>query len=123
MSFKLGKRSKNRLKGVHEDLVAVVELAITKTEVDFAVIEGMRTIQRQEKLFASGASQTLKSRHLIGEAVDLGAWVDGGIEWSWPLYHKIAKAMKEAAEELDVKITWGGDWVSFKDGPHFQLEH
>ncbi len=121
--YKLGKRSLSRLKGVDGDLVRVVKRAIQISEVDFTVLEGMRTLQRQEKLYKSGASQTMKSRHLIGEAVDLGAWVDGGVEWSWPLYYKIAEAMKEAADELGVKITWGGDWVSFKDGPHFQVEH
>ena len=69
----------------------------------------------------SGASQTLSSRHITGHAVDLGAWVDNQVDWSWPLYYKIAEAMKAAAKQLDVPIEWGGDWKSFKDGPHYQL--
>ena len=119
--FTLGHRSKQRLKGVHPDLVKVVERAIQFTTVDFAVLEGLRTPERQKALVEAGASQTLNSRHLTGHAVDLGAWVADEVRWDWPLYHKIAAAMKEAAKQVDVPIEWGGDWRNFKDGPHFQL--
>lgn len=121
MSYVLGKRSKQRLEGLHADLVSVVELAITKTSIDFTVLEGMRTVERQRELVAKGASTTMNSRHLDGHAVDLGAYVDGTVRWDWPLYHKIADAMKEAALELKVDMDWGGDWKSFPDGPHYQL--
>lgn len=121
MPFKLSSRSLGRLAGVHDDLVSVVERAIQITEVDFTVLEGLRSQSRQKELFAAGATTTMNSRHLTGHAVDLGAWVTGGIRWDWPLYHKIAAAMKQAADELGVAIEWGGDWESFKDGPHFQL--
>lgn len=121
MPFKLGLRSKLRLRGVHPDLVKVVELALTRSEIDFTVLEGLRYRERQKELFAAGASSTMNSRHLTGHAVDLGAWVNGGVRWDWPLYHKIAKAMKSAAAELGITITWGGDWRSFPDGPHFEL--
>ena len=60
--------------------------------------------------------------HSTGKAVDLAAVVDGQVRWDWPLYSKLATAMKRAAEILNVKIEWGGDWVTFKDGPHFQLK-
>lgn len=120
-NYVLGARSKTRLNGLHKDLVAVVERAIEITGVDFTVLEGMRTLARQKKLVAKGASKTLNSRHLTGHAVDLGAYVDGTVRWDWPLYHVIAKAMKQAAEELNVDMDWGGDWKSFPDGPHFQL--
>ena len=119
--FTLGPRSKARLQGVNPDLVKVVERAIKLSEVDFTVIEGMRTLERQRKLVDSGASQTMKSRHLTGHAVDLAAWVDDQVDWSWPLYHKIAAAMKQASAQVGVPIEWGGDWANFKDGPHFQL--
>ena len=119
--YTLGVRSKSRLKGVHPDLVKVVERAIQITTVDFTVLEGVRDPQRQRTLVDSGASQTLNSRHITGHAVDLGAWVDDQVDWSWPLYHKIAAAMKEAAKQVGVPIEWGGDWRTFKDGPHFQL--
>ena len=120
--YKLGARSKQRLKGVHDDLVRVVERAIEITTVDFTVLEGLRDPERQKTLMESGASQTLNSRHITGHAVDLGAWVDGEVRWDWPLYHKIAKAMKTAAAELGVAIVWGGDWSRFKDGPHYELD-
>jgi peptidoglycan L-alanyl-D-glutamate endopeptidase CwlK len=119
--FTLGPRSKARLQGVNPDLVKVVERAIKLSEVDFTVIEGLRTLERQRKLVDAGASQTMKSRHLTGHAVDLAAWVDDQVDWSWPLYHKIAAAMKQASAQVGVPIEWGGDWTSFKDGPHFQL--
>lgn len=121
MTFKLGPRSVARLKGVHPDLVKVVERAIQLSTVDFTVLEGLRTIERQKALVDAGSSQTMNSRHLDGHAVDLGAWVDGQVDWSWPLYSRIADAMKRAAKEVGVPIEWGGDWTKFKDGPHFQL--
>ena len=119
--FKLGSRSKSRLVGVHPDLVKIVERAIELSTVDFTVLEGLRTVERQKELVAAGASQTMNSRHITGHAVDLGAWVGTGVRWEWPLYPKIADAMKAAAQELGILVEWGGDWKTFKDGPHFQL--
>jgi peptidoglycan L-alanyl-D-glutamate endopeptidase CwlK len=120
--YVLGARSKTRLVGVHQDLVDVVERAIEITEVDFTVLEGMRTLERQKKLLAKGASTTLRSRHLTGHAVDIGAYVDGTVRWDWPLYYKLADAMKQAAKDVGQDdLEWGGDWRSFKDGPHYQL--
>jgi len=121
MPYQLGAKSWRNLAGVHPDLVSIVERAIQITPVDFAVLEGLRSPARQKRLVESGASTTMKSRHLTGHAVDLGAWVDSQISWDWPLYHKIAAAMKQAARELRIPLEWGGDWVSFKDGPHYQL--
>jgi peptidoglycan L-alanyl-D-glutamate endopeptidase CwlK len=120
MLYKLSQRSIDRLKGVHPDLVSVVKLAIERSEIDFMVIEGLRTKERQKELVAAGASKTMNSRHITGHAVDLAAYING-IRWDWPLYEKIAKAMKQAAYELNIRIEWGGDWKSFKDGPHFQI--
>ena len=119
--YSLGKRSRERLNGVHPDLVKVVERAIEISTVDFAVLEGLRTPERQKVLKEAGASQTLNSRHITGHAVDLGAYVGGSIRWDWPLYYQIADAMKTAAAELDIPLTWGGDWKTFPDGPHFEL--
>lgn len=119
--FTLSPRSYKRLEGVHPDLVRVVERAIAITEVDFVVLEGLRTRARQEQLLKAGASRTMNSRHITGHAVDLGAWVNKEVRWDWPLYAKIATAMKQAATELNVPITWGGDWRTFKDGPHYEL--
>lgn len=121
MTYNLSKKSRDRLAGVHPDLVKVVERAIEITEIDFAVLEGVRSKTRQEQLVKAGASQTMRSRHLTGHAVDLGAYVAGSVRWDWPLYHKIAVAVKQAAAELQIPIEWGGDWTTFKDGPHWQL--
>ena len=116
--YKLSLRSKQRLSGVHPDLVDVVKRAIEITEQDFSVTEGIRHIERQRQLVATGKSTTLNSRHLTGHAVDL---VPYPVSWDWEYFYPIADAMKQAAEELDVDLEWGGDWKSFPDGPHFQL--
>ena len=121
MTYELSKRSKDRLTGVHPDLVRVVKKAISISDIDFTVLEGVRSIARQKQLVKSGASQTMRSRHITGHAVDLGAYVGGSIRWDWPLYYQIADAMKAAAAELEVPLTWGGDWKTFPDGPHFEL--
>jgi len=121
MTFKLSARSRKAMEGVHSDLVRVVERAIQLTTVDFVVLEGRRTVERQKELFAQSATKTMNSRHLTGHAVDLAAWV-GSVRWDWPLYNHIASAMKQAARELNVPVIWGGDWISFRDGPHFELD-
>ena len=122
MSFRFGKRSLQRLEGVHPDLVAVCHEAIKRTPIDFAIIEGIRSLKRQEELLAKGASTTMRSRHLTGHAIDMAPYVDGEIRWDWPLYHQIAPHFKEAADHLGIKgLEWGGDWKSFPDGPHWQL--
>lgn len=118
MTYRLSQRSKQRLSGVHPDLVAVVKRAIEITEQDFAVTEGVRNIDRQRQLVAKGKSTTMNSRHLTGHAVDL---VPFPVSWDWEYFYPIADAMKEAAKELKVSLEWGGDWKSFPDGPHFQL--
>lgn len=109
MGYVLGNRSKQKLEGVNPRLVAVVERAIEISEQDFSVICGLRTLQEQEALVAKGASQTMKSKHLEGNAVDLMAWVDGG-RWELNLYDEIADAMLKAAKELGVSLRWGAAW-------------
>jgi peptidoglycan L-alanyl-D-glutamate endopeptidase CwlK len=121
MGFALGQRSRERLKGVDDRLVKVVERAIEITEVDFTVLEGLRTPERQKQLVNEGFSQTLKSKHLTGHAVDLGALVNGVVSWDKEPYYKIEKAMKQAAQELNIKVRWGGDFKSFFDAPHWEL--
>lgn len=121
MGFKLGKRSLSNLEGVHPDLVKVVNRAIELTQVDFTVIEGLRTKERQAQLLKEKKTTTSNSRHLTGHAVDLAAWVDGTVSWNWDHYYKIAEAVKQAAKELNISIEWGGEWKSFPDAPHWQL--
>lgn len=119
--YRLGRRSKASLKGVHPDLVRVVKRAIQITPIDFTVLEGRRSLARQKRLKASGATRTLNSRHLTGHAVDIAPYVGRKVSWHWPHYHVLAKAIKRAAKLEGVRITWGGDWKRFVDGPHWQL--
>lgn len=128
----LDARSITRIQGVHPDLISVVNRAVELTDTPFIITEGLRTLERQKKLVAAGASTTLRSRHLTGHAVDVAAFVDmdgsddytsgDNIRWDWPLYSRIASAMKGAAFQLNIPIVWGGDWKTFKDGPHFELD-
>ncbi len=120
MSYNLGKRSLQSLSGVHPDMVAVVKLAITITEQDFTVIEGIRNINRQRELYKAGKSTTMNSRHITGHAVDMVPWP---VDWNdLERFEVMSEAMKTAAEELDIPIVWGGDWKSFYDAPHFELD-
>ncbi len=120
--YTLSKASLAKLEGVNPTLVEIVKKAITLTEVDFRVTEGLRTLERQTMLFHAGHSTTLRSKHINGYAVDVVALPGGQVSWEMPYYEKIAAAFKKAALTLQVKdLVWGGDWKSFKDGPHFQL--
>lgn len=117
----LAPRDKQRLDGVHPDLQRIIRRAAETTELPFAVLEGLRTKARQKQLVASGASKTMNSRHLTGHAVDIAPLDEKGISWAWPLYHRLALVVKQAAGREKVPIEWGGDWTRFKDGPHWQL--
>jgi peptidoglycan L-alanyl-D-glutamate endopeptidase CwlK len=121
MTFSLSQKSIDTMNGVKDPLVNVVKRAIQISEIDFKVLEGVRTLERQKELYARKVTQTLNSKHLTGDAVDLGALRDGQITWDKQSYATIAKAMKQAAKELQVNIRWGGDFKTFFDGPHFEL--
>ena len=149
MAFKLSKRSLARLEGVDERMVRVVKTAISVSTIDFGVIQGLRTIEEQRELVAKGASQTMKSKHIDGLAVDLMAYIGSRGSWELTLYDNLAYAMKIAAEEEDVQVRWGAAWHindirefdgtmqdamneyidlrrsqgrrPFIDGPHFEL--
>lgn len=135
--FFLGDKSLERLSTVKPELQSVVKRAIELSSVDFRVIEGIRTLERQQYLLKKGATRTLKSKHLTGDAVDLAPVIDGQVSWDWQYFHPIAEAMKKAAVEQDILIRWGGTWLplsvttptngkfalskSFADGPHYEL--
>jgi peptidoglycan L-alanyl-D-glutamate endopeptidase CwlK len=148
MTYKLGNRSKEKLEGVDERMVSIVRYAINVTKQDFSVICGLRTMDEQRALVAKGASQTMKSKHIGGNAVDLMAYVDGG-RWELNLYDEIADAMAEGARAISTPVKWGAAWSvgdirkwdgtmeeamnayidlrrsegkrPFIDGPHFEL--
>lgn len=121
MTFRLSSKSMSRLALVHKDLQEVVNAAIKVTTVDFAVIEGLRTLERQRQLVASGASKTMNSRHIHGMAVDLAAIVGGKVTWQPLVYNIIADAMLSQAAKFQIPIIWGGSWKSFPDLVHFEL--
>jgi len=110
MSFKLSQRSLDNLEGVDERLAAVVKQAIHDTKIDFGVICGLRTIEEQRILVQKGASQTLKSKHIDGKAVDLFAYVGSRGSWELNLYDDIADAMARSAKNIGVGICWGAAW-------------
>lgn len=118
--------SLERLTHVHADLRKLF-MHVAQGELKFSVTEGLRTLDRQKQLLKAGASRTLNSRHLTGHALDVACWVDldldGKLElrWDQPLYAKFSWEVKAVARSVGIPIEWGGDWTSFKDGPHFQL--
>lgn len=138
------------LDGVHPHLVNVVRRAQElRPNLEFCITEGVRSEARQRQLVASGASQTMKSRHLTGHAVDIAPVLDGQPVWDWPLVYLVAAAMCAAAIDLNTDVEWGAVWdksllelnpadmegehadyvarrkavgrKAFSDGPHFQL--
>jgi peptidoglycan L-alanyl-D-glutamate endopeptidase CwlK len=146
--FELGPSSLKELKGVHPDLVRLVERAIQLSVQDFAVHDGLRTEAEQKALVAAGASTTMESRHLTGHAVDLVPYVNGKLRWEWAPIYVIADAMRTACRETGTPLRWGGAWDidfsastespedlvaayvsrrkrqglrAFIDGPHFEL--
>ena len=147
-NFQFGERSIRELYGVDEQLTAVVHRALELSTVDFAVHDGIRTEEEQKALFDSGATKTLNSKHLLGRAVDLVPYINGKLRWEWGPIFKVAEAVRNAADDLKVDLTWGGAWdvnftqsigspedvmlaysarrwqankKPFLDGPHFEL--
>ncbi len=111
LMFKLSQRSIDKLNGVDDALVAVTELAIEYTKIDFGVTCGLRTIEEQRALVDSGASQTMNSKHITGQAVDVVAYVSGRVCWEANVYDDVADAFKIAATELGTSVRWGGAWT------------
>lgn len=150
-NFKFSQRSINNLQYVDEDLVETCYLALEFSTVDFGISEGLRSKSRQKELFDSGKSQTMNSKHLDNPstpdiidswAVDVYAYVNGGVSWEIKHYVQIAEAFRQAGIELNNKIRWGGSWTilnnepsaeiayedyvesrrsPFVDGPHFEI--
>jgi peptidoglycan L-alanyl-D-glutamate endopeptidase CwlK len=110
MPFQLSQRSLDRLKGVKPELVEVVKRAIEISTIDFGVTEGLRTLETQKRYVETGKSQTMDSKHLTGDAVDLMAYIDGQVSWELNVYDNIADAMKQAAIEKNVAVRWGAAW-------------
>lgn len=153
MSYRLGRKSLAELEGVEPRLTRVVHRAIKITPVDFSVHDGLRLLEEQKEYVRTGVSRTMDSRHLIqdsgyGEAVDLVPYINNKLRWEWEPIYLIATAMKKAAIEEGLLITWGAVWdrslnfltaspkisraayiyrkeqlgrTAFTDGPHFEI--
>ena len=119
---KFSERSKAKLQGVDPRLVKIAEIALQRSPFDFGITEGLRTAERQKQLVAEGKSQTLRSRHLLGRAIDFVVYINGKPNWDLDNYQKVAQVFKQVAAEEGIEIEWGGDWKTFKDGPHIQLK-
>lgn len=121
--FSFSKASLDKMNGVNPKLVNLMKEAIKNSPYDFGITEGIRTLKRQKELLAQGKTKTLKSYHLVGKAVDIKVYVNGEVTWDFKYYKEVANHIKEVAKKLGYVITWGGDWKTFKDGPHFQIEN
>jgi len=145
--YKLGKGSLKKLESVHHDLVKIINLAITRTPVDFGISEGHRTLERQKELYDQGKSKidgiSKKGKHNYSPAlaIDLYAYHPNletrkKIAYDVPTLCIIAGVILSCAKELEEKgeikhsIRWGGNWdndgvilydQSFDDLPHFEL--
>jgi peptidoglycan L-alanyl-D-glutamate endopeptidase CwlK len=125
VAFQFGERSLLNLRGVHPDLVRLCHAALERSEVDFGVIEGLRTLARQKQLFdqVPPVTWTMKSRHLTGHAIDFLCYVDGVGTWAPELYPRVAQAFKDASMVLEIPIVWGGDWTAPQtDSDHIELD-
>ncbi|WP_340222098.1 M15 family metallopeptidase [Fusobacterium nucleatum] len=121
--FSFSKASLDKMNGVNSKLVILMKEAIKNSPYDFKITEGLRTVERQKELVKTGKSKTMNSYHLKGKAVDIAVLIDNKITWDFKYYKKVADHIKEVARKLGYVITWGGDWKTFKDGPHFQIEN
>jgi len=127
MAFTFSKRSEDNLEGVNSALVGVVRRALELSTVDFIVIEGRRTQERQRQLYNAGASKTMSSRHLSGNAVDL---LPVDADWNnYKCWLPVLVAMRQAGQELGVKLRFGITWTDnpedrpakFLDAPHVEI--
>lgn len=118
--FHFSKRSLKNLEGVHPDLIKVMTQSLEISPIDFAILEGLRSPERQQEVIARGASWTKNSRHLTGHAVDIGAVIEGHIVWALDPYQRLSKIIKKVAQDLSIPIEWGGDWQKV-DAGHYEL--
>lgn len=125
-----------KLQTVHPDLRKVILTLAEESPLWFIVTEGVRTRERQKELFLARKTKTMNSRHLphaddgLSRAVDLAVWEDldkdkvvdvDELSWKFPKYAELAEAVQAIAIRLDIPVMWGGNWPTFKDGPHFEL--
>lgn len=147
MGHKFGTGSQSKLNSCHVDLIKIMELAISRSDIDFGISEGHRSLERQYQLFLEGKSQidgksrTGKHNSFPSMAVDIFSYHPDTETRRQIVYDKvhlsyIAGVIKTCAQELydngevSHKIRWGANWDSdgiidydqaFDDYPHFEL--
>ena len=135
MKFYLSERSLFRLKDVNIKIINLSLLAIKRTPIDFGIawMGGKRTAEEQNQLFKDGYSQCdgyeKISKHQSGDAVDLNVFINGSVVDNKEMLCVVAGVMFACANELNIKIRWGGDWDSdsdvrdnkFNDLYHYEL--
>lgn len=144
--FKFSDTSLKRLQGVDEALVEIMKEALFISPIDFGIASGYRTsseqydLYRQGRDFVDGNLQIVdsskvvtyldgykkKSKHQLGQAVDIYAWVNGSASWKKHHLALIAGVILTIANKRGVKLTWGATFGSDSfngfDFPHFQIE-
>jgi len=112
MTFKFSERSLTQQIGVDERLVKAANLAITRSSVDFAFYEGLRSKKTQQENIEKGVSWTMNSKHITGQACDLVPHVGGQLRWEWTPILAVGEAFREAWVELYpyAQLRWGGCW-------------
>lgn len=120
--YKFGTKSKEHLATVHPDLQKLFNAAISTSPYDFSITEGVRSLERQKELLEAGKSTTMNSRHLKGNAVDIAVFVEGKLTWDFKYYKEVSDHIKALSKSMQIPIVWGGDWKSFIDGPHYELD-
>ena len=118
-------RGRDKLAGVNADLVRLVERAALL--MPLVVLEGVRSKERQATLVADGKSQTMNSRHLTGDAIDLAP---DPIDWKdTKRFYVMYGYLRGLAESMDLAIRCGADWdgdftysdQTFHDLPHIEV--
>lgn len=120
--YRFSNRSLKNLKGVDAKLVILAGLMLNISPYDFVITEGLRTRERQKFLVKTGKSQTMNSKHLTGHAIDIAILINGKVTWEYKYYKEFAYEFKKLAKFLNFNVTWGGDWKSFIDAPHFSIK-
>ena len=123
--YQLSKKSKSRLNGVDGRLVDLVNE--TLFYIDVSVIEGLRSVETQKQYLAIGVSKTMKSKHLVGKAVDLYPYPvprlqSGSIDSNSEKWNQLGGVVLTLARAMGIKVQWGGLWTSIIDKPHFEIK-
>jgi len=140
MSFNWGTGSRARMQGIHPILILFADRVLAYSEIDLTIpwMGGFRTAEQQRKIFLSGASRLngcdKKSYHQTGMAIDI-VIAGSTIEEMYNVHkldylNRISKIVwgEMVDEGLNVfgdyeyRMTFGCDWKSFKDRPHYQIK-